>query len=189
MIEVLRAAQSVQEFLDSMQWDFAFIGGIAVNRWGRARTTNDADVCLFTDFGAEEEFVDALLGEFSPRIDDARAFALKNRVLLLTTANGFGVDISLGAFDFERIAVQRGSLFEFPGNVNLRTVSAEDLVVFKAFADRPQDWFDVEGILVRQAQTIDMRQVEQNLIPLCDLKGAPEILERLRKLWHDARSE
>lgn len=189
MIEVLQAAKSVQEALESRNWEFAFIGGIAVNRWGRARMTNDADVCLFTDFGAEESFIDKLLSEFSPRIENAREFALTNRVLLLTTSNGFGVDISLGAFDFERAAVERSSLFEFPGGVKLRTVSAEDLVVMKAFAGRPQDWFDVEGILNRQAATIDMLRVEQDLEPLCELKGEAESMGKLRQMWWEARSD
>ncbi len=56
MIEVLQAAREVQEFLEQREWSFAFIGGIAVNRWGRARMTNDADLCLFTDFGNEASF-------------------------------------------------------------------------------------------------------------------------------------
>ncbi|MEM6655443.1 MAG: hypothetical protein AAF596_06540 [Planctomycetota bacterium] len=189
MIEVLKAAKAIQQFFDEQRWDFAFIGGIAVNRWGRARTTNDADVCLFTDFGSEELFIDAVLSRFTSRIDDARGFAIANRVLLLAAPNGFGIDISLGAFDFERSAVARSSLFEFPGGVELRTVSAEDLVVFKAFAGRDQDWFDVDGILARQAPTIDISQVERDLAPLCELKGAPENLERLRRLWRNATAD
>lgn len=96
MIDVLQAAQEVQSFLERQGCSFAFIGGLAVNRWGRARTTNDADVCLLTGFGGEAPVVDALLADFAPRIADARDFAIANRVLLLKTNLGFGVDISLG---------------------------------------------------------------------------------------------
>jgi hypothetical protein len=32
----------------------------------------------------------------------------------------------------------------------LTTASAEDIVIMKAFAARPKDWIDVEGIVIRQ---------------------------------------
>jgi len=187
MIEVLRAAREVQDFLSQREWSFAFLGGIAVNRWGRARLTNDADLCLFTDFGVEAPFIDALLDQFTPRRVDAKEFALQNRVVLLTSEKGFGIDISLGAFDFERNAILRSSLFCFPEGVELLTVSAEDLVVFKAFAGRPQDWFDVEGIFNRQFATLDMNLVRQELTPLCELKESPETLDQLERLWQSCQ--
>lgn len=189
MIEVLRAAKEVNDFLQSRGWAFAFIGGLAVNRWGRARTTNDADVCVFSDFGNETAFIDPLIERFQARSPDAREFALANRVLLLTAGAGFGIDVSLGAFDFERRAIARSSPYDFPGGATLQTVSAEDLVVLKAFAGRPQDWFDVEGILSRQVRDIDMLLVEEELAPLCELKGAPEAMEQLRRIWWDARED
>ena len=189
MIEVLQAAREVQDFLKQREWSFAFIGGIAVNRWGRARMTNDADLCLFTDFGNEASFIDALLEKFTPRRADAKEFALLSRVVLLTSKNGFGIDISLGAFDFERSAIMRSSLFRFHEGVDLLTVSAEDLVVFKAFAGRPQDWFDVEGILNRQIKSLDMDLIRKELTPLCDLKESPETLEQLERLWQSCQDK
>ena len=189
MIEVLRAAREIQDFLEQQEWSFTFIGGIAVNRWGRARLTNDADICLFTDFGDEASFVDALISSFTPRRPDAREFALQSRVVLLSTSQGFGVDVSLGAFDFERSAILRSSRFEFPGGVELVTVSAEDLVVFKAFAGRPQDWFDVEGIINRQLGSLDMELVRKELAPLCELKESPETLDQLNRLWQSCQEE
>jgi hypothetical protein len=47
------------------------------------------------------------------------------------------------------LAVQRCT-FEFLLGAGIRTCSAEDLIVYKAFADRPRDWVDVKGILLRQ---------------------------------------
>jgi len=187
MIEVLQAAREVQDFLEQREWNFAFIGGIAVNRWGRARMTNDADLCLFTDFGDEASYIDPLLENFIPRRADAKEFALLNRVVLLTTRKKFGVDISLGAFDFERNAILRSTLFRFPEEIELLTVSAEDLVVFKAFAGRPQDWFDVEGIFNRQLTSLDMNLIRQELTPLCDLKESPETLDQLERLWQSCQ--
>ena len=51
----------------------------------------------------------------------------------------------------------------------MTTCSAEDLVVFKAFASRDKDWLDIEGIVLRQAGKLDERLIWQELQPLVDL--------------------
>jgi hypothetical protein len=69
----------------------------------------------------------------------------------------------------------------FPPNVSLRTCSAEDLTVPKAFADRPKDWLDIEGILIRQSARLDWPYVRAQLAALAELKEAPEWLDRLER--------
>ena len=59
--------------------------------------------------------------------------------------------------------------------------SAEDLLVLKAFADRPKDWVDVDGVIIRQAGKLDWRYVFAHLAPLAELKEAPEIVTRLER--------
>lgn len=154
-------------------------GDVAVQRWGEPRETIDVDLTLITGFGGEDRFVSTLVARFEPRIDDVAAFAQANRVLLLRTHSGVGLDIALGGLPYEETAVGRSSVFTFPPDVPLRTCSAEDLLVLKAFADRPKDWVDVDGIIVRQSGRIDWVYVLQQLAPLTELKEAPEILERL----------
>jgi hypothetical protein len=70
-------------------------------------------------------------------------------------------------------------MFTFPRDLPLRTCSAEDLLVLKAFADRPNDWLDVDGIVIRQGAAIDWGCVQRHLTPLVALKEEPGILERL----------
>ena len=113
---------------------------------------------------------------------DARAFALKNRVILARTAAGIPIDVALGALDFEHRCVKRASEFDFGPGLNLHTCSAEDLVILKTFAGRGQDWVDVEYVIVRQRRTLDWRMVERELAPLLELSGTPENLDTLRKL-------
>jgi hypothetical protein len=60
--------------------------------------------------------------------------------------------------------------------------SAEDLIVMKAFAARPKDWVDVEGIVIRQGEAIDWNSIEHHLRPLVALKEEPEILELLERI-------
>ncbi len=175
------AAADLQAFCVSQNWRFCFIGGLAVQRWGEPRETVDVDLTLLTGFNDESGFVSRLLGAFEARIPDAAAFAEANRVLLLRATSGVGLDIALGGLPFEESAVARATLFTFPPDLPLRTCSAEDLIVFKAFADRPKDWVDVEGILIRQSSTLDWTYVRTQLEPLSELKEAPELVEKLEQ--------
>jgi hypothetical protein len=177
--DVIRAAADLQAFCDAQHWRSCLIGGLAVLRWGEPRVTVDVDLTLLTGFSGEDRYSTLLLERFAPRIDDALAFARVNRVLLLRASSGVGLDIALGGLPFEEAAVERSTVFTFPPDVPLRTCSAEDLLVFKAFADRPKDWVDIDGIIIRQAGALDWAYVRNQLAPLATLKDAPELLQRL----------
>ncbi len=179
---IIQAAAELQGFCDAAGWRFCFIGGIAVQRWGEPRLTQDADLTIITGFGGEHAFIDALLDGFDGRRSDARDFALRNRVVLLATSTGVPVDISLGAMPFEERAVARATDFAIAPEVVIHTCSAEDLVVMKAFAGRDRDWLDIRGIVERQAGKLDRELIFAELDPLLDLKEDPESSPRLRAL-------
>ena len=173
MLEVYRAAADLQRRFQERSWRFCLIGGLALQRWGEPRETIDVDVTLLTGFGGEESFVREILGWYEPRVVDPAGFALANRVLL-------------GGMPFEESAVARATPYEFAPGVLLQTASAEDLIVMKAFASRPKDWVDLDGVLIRQAGRLDWAYVEAQLRPLVELKEEPEILERLERMWRTA---
>ena len=179
---LLTAAAELQSFCAGRRWGACLIGGLAVLRWGRPRFTRDVDLSLWTGLGEEQPFVDALLAEFQPRIATARQLALDNRVLLVNASNGAPLDVALAGIPFEERMLKRASPYTYGRGLSLRTASAEDLVVLKAFADRPQDWADIEGILVSQKSELNWQQIEQELMPLCEAKEVPDILDRLRRL-------
>ena len=129
MRNVLKAASDLQQFCLDRGWQFCFIGGIAVQRWGHPRYTDDADLTLLTGWWNEESFVDPLLERFAPRRPDARAFALRHRVLLLRHENGIDLDVGLGAVPFEEASIARSSVWEVRRHRPLRTCSAEDLIL------------------------------------------------------------
>ena len=179
---VLEAAGEVQSFCQGKSWRFCFIGGVALQRWGEPRLTQDVDLTLLTGLGDEEQFVDPLLKEFTPRRPDAREFALRHRVLLIETRQGVGVDAALGAFPFEERSIQRASAWAWAAGQSLVTCSAEDLVVHKTFAGRDLDWGDVERVLTRQHGKLDWKQIRTELKPLLELKGTPESLDKLERM-------
>lgn len=180
--ELLLAAVGFEASLRRRGWRFCFIGGVAIQRWGIPRFTQDIDLTLLTGFGQEEKFIDALLQELRPREPEARAFALTRRVLLARTADGVDVDIALGALPFEERTIERASGWQLREGATLTTCSAEDLVVHKVFAGRDLDWGDVERVLTRQHGKLDLPQIRAELKPLLELKGAPESLDKLERM-------
>jgi hypothetical protein len=179
--EVLRAAAGLQALCVGAGWPFCLIGGVAVQRWGEPRETIDVDATLLVDSRDEDRVVRTLLDAYAPRIPDAAAFARAQRVLLLRAPSGVGLDIALGSLPFEALVVERSTMFEFPQNIPLRTCSAEDLIVLKAFAAREKDWVDIDGVLIRQAGRIDWAHVRAQLQPLVELKEEPELLDELER--------
>lgn len=182
METVLEAALGVQRSLAASGERFCIIGGIALQRWGKARFTRDVDLTLLCPFGAEASVAARLLAGFSPRIPDAAAFAGRNRVLLLQTAGGTPIDIALGGLPYEERCVARATDWEFAPGAALRTCSAEDLMVLKAFASRPQDWLDIESVAARGRRSLDWKLILKELEPLAAARELPEALERVRRL-------
>ena len=172
----------MQSFLAAGGERFCVIGGLALPRWGRVRATQDVDLTLLCTLGGEAPAVDRLLAQFKPRMEGAREFALRNRVLLLQSSANVGIDVALGGLPFEERCVERASDWTFSTGVVLHTCSAEDLVILKAFAGRPQDWIDVETILIRQRRKLDWRLILEELEPLLALRETPDNLEKLQQL-------
>jgi hypothetical protein len=163
---VFAAALEMHIFCEDRGWRYCFIGGVAVHRWGEPRATDDVDLTLLTGFGGEEPFVDEFLRYFRGREANAREFALRRRVLFLTMTNEVNADVALGGIPFEERSVDRSSVWTVDDRHPLRTCSAED-------------WIDVTGILARQRGKLNLDLVRSELKPLLELKGEPEIVDRL----------
>ena len=181
MNEVIQAAAELQTVCETQRWQFCFIGGLALQRWGEPRETVDVDLSLLAGFGNEQPFIELLLQHFEGRIPNAARFAQERRVLLLRSSKGVGLDVALAALPFEELAIQRSSYFQYPPNTPLRTCSAEDLIVLKSFAGRGQDWVDVERVIVRQTGKLDWQYIREQLAPLAELKDSPQILDDLER--------
>ncbi len=173
----------LQSFLESCGYQFCFIGGIAIQRWGEPRVTDDMDVTVITSFGNEKPVIQSMLKRYQARIADALAFANSFASPPDSGYRRVRIDVSLGALPFEERIVQRSSSWGTPGSGTIRTCSAEDLVVLKAFASRPQDWIDVEQVIIRQGERLNRTLIIEELTPLAELKEEPQILEHVQTLF------
>lgn len=186
MNAIHQAAIEIQTFLNDQTWKFCIIGGLAVVRWGEPRATQDVDISVLAGFGREQEYIDTVFSHFPERFVGARDFASECRVILTQAANGVALDIVLAAFPFEENVIQRASLFKYAPNVELRTASAEDLLVMKSFAGRDQDWVDAAGIANRHGENLNWDEVFQELSLLCEIQDDLSAHDRLQSIRNSA---
>lgn len=183
------AAWEIHEFFQSLGLPHAVIGGLAVQWWGEPRVTKDVDLTVVVPLDQPSRvFVQQVLDRFSARIDNALDFAQRSRVILITASNGCPVDISLGLPGYEDEVMQRAVEFELEPGKTIRVCSAEDLIIHKAIAGRPQDVRDVEGIVYRQRDQLDVAIIRRWLQAFAELLDNPEIIERFKRPWRRIHS-
>jgi len=106
---------------------------------------------------------------------------MSRRVLLLNSPEGTGIDVSLGALPFEENVKEPASLFRFrryrTAHLLRRRFNRDEAVRYP-----PLDIRDVEGIAIRNRGNLDWRYVEEQLLPLAELKDQPEILRELTRI-------
>ena len=170
------AAKEALDHLTAHGFRACIIGGLAVQRWGEPRLTQDVDLTVLAEFGREGPVVDACLQAFTARRDDAREFAARYRVLLLQTSNGVGLDIALGAIPFEIEAVERSTPYRFAPGCVVATCSAEDLIIHKLVAGRPRDVADIQGIVSRQFGKLDIARIRHWGSLFAEAKEDPDLI-------------
>lgn len=179
---ILEAAWQLHQVLDSHHLRYALIGGVAVQFWGPARQTADVDAAILVELGREAHVAGLLADAFEVRRPDAVDFSLRHRVLLLRARGLCDLDISFALPGFEEQVMDRAVNLEIGPERSVRICSAEDLVIYKCVAARPQDTADVRGILIRQRGSLDLPYIRRWLQQLAELADRPEIIEQFESV-------
>jgi hypothetical protein len=144
----------IEPLPDLMRWWRAarvrgtIIGGLAVSLLSRPRLTRDIDAVVLVDEDDWEKFL--ALGQrhkFLPRIKGVVPFARESRVFLMRHGpSGKDVDLAIAGTPFESEVVARASKRRIARTL-VPLASPEDLVIYKAVAQRPQDIIDIATIV------------------------------------------
>lgn len=175
-------AAALQKVLRGKGITFCFIGGVALQRWGEVRQTNDVDLTIFCELGKEPDVLTVLETYLESRIDDTRDMFLLGRMYLGRSPRGKQVDVSIGFTPYEKRMMERAVDVDYGLDVPLRICSAVDLAVLKTVAGRLRDWGDLQRIIQRSGDTMDWDLVFGELEPLLSMAGRKENLERLRNM-------
>jgi len=96
------------------------------------------------------------------------------------------VDLLMSVFDYERQAIARAVDATIEG-IPARVCTAEDLIIHKGIANRTQDWMDIEGVLLRQGNKLDVAYVRDWLTQFAEALEKPELLTRFNELYNRVR--
>lgn len=156
------AVQAVARALSALPVPGMLIGGIAVITRGVPRLTRDVDVTIAGGTIDPADLIDRLREHrLVPRMDDAAEFAGAHQVLLLRhEPSGVDVDLSIAWLPFELDALSAAEFAEVAG-VRVAVARAEDLIVYKAVAFRPQDQQDIERLLVLHGHAVDLTRIRR----------------------------
>ena len=164
------------------------IGGMAVIALGFPRTTVDIDITVL----ATHSDLDSLLRRcetagIESRIAGAIDFAKTNRVLLMKHRDsGVEVDISLAALPFEEEAIAHRRVVDV-GGIRMAIPRVDDLLVYKMVASRPQDLRDVEELLLRYVDTVDLSRIRGLVGEFAAVLDRPEMVSSFDQLVTLAR--
>jgi Nucleotidyl transferase of unknown function (DUF2204) len=178
-----KAVNAVSVALTSLPIPGMVIGGIGVIARGVPRATRDVDITLEGGKLPLETLVGLLdKHEITPRIDDAVGFARDNHVLLLRhVASGVDIDVSIASLPFELAAISNSELVDLDG-CRVRVATAEDLIIYKAIAFRPQDQQDIERLITLHGGTIDLARVRAIVAQFAEALDEPDRVLSLERL-------
>jgi Nucleotidyl transferase AbiEii toxin, Type IV TA system len=176
------AAIELHEYFETRKIPYAIIGGMAVQYWGEPRFTKDIDITILLPQDQESLLLKEILDVFPSRINNALEFALQNRVCLVKSRNGCDIDISLGIPGYEEMVMQRSIPWEIAEGKHCYLCSAEDLIIHKIISYRFQDYYDIEGILIRQGSKLNLEYLREWLNNFANLLDTKEIIERFEAL-------
>ena len=138
---------------------YCLVGALAVNAWGRVRSTRDIDLLVLSDEPSRVQVTDSFR---------ARGFQLdvawteqnpmaKNRVVRLKHASypGIPLDLMLSADSHEESALSRRKSLQLLG-VLVWICGPEDLILMKLKASRPHDFEDALGIVKNPHLELDL---------------------------------
>jgi hypothetical protein len=181
---LFEAASEMHQFFSKNRIPYAVIGGVALQRWGDQRFTKDVDITIAASLEkGVSGLVTLVIDRFPAHVSNPLEFARKTRMILVTASNGVDVDISLGLPGYEDEMFKRAIDYEIEAGKSIRLCSAEDLIIHKAVAGRPQDVSDIQGIVYRQGKKLDVTYIRNWINEFAVVLENPAVLERFESAW------
>lgn len=183
MIRPLEAAWELHQFLTDHGIPYVIIRGLAVQYWGRPRLTVHVDLTVLAPPEGIADFVQMIVERFDSRVPDPVSFVRQARMILVRASNGCEVDISLALPGYEDELMQRAVEWQLEPGKRVSLCSAEDLIIHKAVAGRPQDLADIEGVVYRQGDALDVGYIRRWLREFAAVLENLKLIRRFEAPW------
>ena len=150
------AVSSVAELLEQRRLSYALIGGLSVAFRGSKRSTDDADFLLHIPALSLPDLLQSMI-EVGCNIDEVAAIRqwATDGILVIRWPNGVQIDLLKAIVPAFHHVLHRGKMESF-GTGTIRVADAEGLLLLKLIAFRPLDQEDIRGILLANANQLDL---------------------------------
>ena len=144
---LLTTLADAAEFLGLHDVPYALIGGLAVSLRGQTRLTVDVDMVIGCDVPTALDLLKQVsTSPFMPLFSGASEVVQQSMILPLRhRQTGVKLDLAIGTSGFEKQVLERATPIEL-AKQSIWVATAEDLIIMKVLAGRPQDQQDVDGI-------------------------------------------
>lgn len=159
--------KKVVTFLNSREYRYLIIGGVAAGTLGEPRITADVDVDISIDRRDIPGFLDrAANAGFVVLREKCLASAGRAGVFQIGF-EGFHVDFIVASTDLEIAAFERAQTVKLYG-VKALFPTPEDLILLKIIPGRDKDLLDAKNVVLRHKGKLDTRYLKAWAQKLCD---------------------
>jgi hypothetical protein len=103
--------------------------------------------------------------------------------MILLNVGNVDVDVAIALRSYEEFLFKRSKSYEVEPSRELIICSAEDLIIHKALAGRPQDLADIQSIIYRQGDNLEVRYIRSWLTDFSNALADDSILDRFEQAW------
>jgi hypothetical protein len=176
--------KKVVTFLNKGKYKYLIIGGIAAGTLGEPRVTGDVDVDIILDQNNFADFINkAKKDGFTVSSKKCLKTAEKTGTFQINYGD-FHIDFIIASTDLERQAFKRRKIIRLYG-LKAFFPTPEDLIIFKLIPGRPQDLLDVERIVRRHKEKLNMTYLKTWARTLSDEAEDMRIWNELKRLLKD----
>ena len=167
-------------FLKQNKYEYIVIGGIAAGILGEPRFTADVDIDILLNKGQIGEFLNKARKagfKFDAKTCKKR---IKESGTLQVNCGDFHIDFIIASTAFEKEAFERKQELSLYG-IKAFFPTSEDLILLKVIPGRFQDLSDIEKIIMRQKEKLDLKYLKNWAEQLSDEAQDARIINEVQK--------
>jgi hypothetical protein len=181
---LLDVYKKIVTFLNSGEYNYILIGGIAASTVGEARVTVDIDVDIVIRKEDLPDFLnEAKKAGFNVPVKKCLESAEQMGIFQISSG-GYHIDFIIASTDLETQACARRKAIKLHG-LKAFFPTPEDLILLKIVPGLAKDIADVEGLVARHGNRLDKEYIKTWAMRLCDEAQDMSIWETLEKLLKD----
>lgn len=171
----------------------ALVGGAAVALWGEPRQTQDLDFSVTLPAARAVPVLERLVAAgFRVALKGGVARAATVTVIPLAWPGrgglpAVGVDLIVAGLPYEHEAIARARVRGFLGR-RVRAIAPEDLVVMKLLAGRPRDLADVQSVLARRRERLDIDLIRRASGEIAAAIEDPTLVRTLDRMLREVKA-